>query len=51
MTAFTSSLDRLRWTLADGLTLVGRELSRLRQEPGQIVAALVFPVIMVVLFG
>ncbi|WP_433322988.1 ABC transporter permease [Spirillospora sp. CA-294931] len=44
-------LGRLRWTLADGLTLVGRELSRLRQEPGQLIAALIFPAIMVVLFG
>ncbi|GAA0819317.1 ABC transporter permease [Streptosporangium amethystogenes subsp. fukuiense] len=51
MTVLTSPLGRLRWTLTDGLTLVGRELSRLRQEPGQVVAALVFPVIMVVLFG
>ncbi|MEU5869140.1 MULTISPECIES: ABC transporter permease [unclassified Nonomuraea] len=51
MTALTSPMGRLRWTFTDGLTLVGRELSRLRQEPGQIVAALVFPVIMVVLFG
>jgi len=51
MTALTSSLSRLRWTLTDGLTLIGRELGRLRQEPGQIVAALAFPVIMVVLFG
>ncbi|MFD5383675.1 ABC transporter permease [Streptomyces sp. NPDC127074] len=51
MTAITSLLGRLRWTFADGLTLVGRELGRLRQEPGQIIAALIFPVIMVVLFG
>ncbi|WP_242910498.1 ABC transporter permease [Actinomadura terrae] len=42
---------RLRWTLADGLTLVGREVSRIRQEPGELVAALVFPAVMVVLFG
>ncbi|SDL37830.1 ABC transporter permease [Nonomuraea jiangxiensis] len=42
---------RLRWTFADGLTLVGRELGRLRQEPGELVGALVFPAIMVVLFG
>jgi ABC-2 type transport system permease protein len=33
------------------VTLVGRELGRLRREPGQIAAALVFPVVMVVLFG
>jgi ABC-2 type transport system permease protein len=42
---------RLRWTFADGLTLVGRELGRLRQEPGELVAALIFPAVMVVLFG
>ncbi|MFC6880986.1 MULTISPECIES: ABC transporter permease [Actinomadura] len=42
---------RLRWTAADGLTLVGREFSRLRQEPGELVGQLVFPAIMVVLFG
>ncbi|MEV0622085.1 ABC transporter permease [Nonomuraea sp. NPDC050404] len=51
MTVLTPPLDRLRWTLTDGLTLVGRELGRLRQEPGQIVVALLFPAIMVVLFG
>ncbi|MEV8057449.1 ABC transporter permease [Streptomyces antimycoticus] len=51
MTTITSPAGRLRWTLADGLTLIGRELSRLRQEPGQIIAALLFPIIMVVLFG
>ncbi|MFA1543653.1 ABC transporter permease [Actinomadura monticuli] len=42
---------RLRWTAADGLTLIGRELSRIRQEPGELVAALIFPAVMVVLFG
>ncbi|MBT2211991.1 MULTISPECIES: ABC transporter permease [Actinomadura] len=42
---------RLRWTLTDGLTLVGREVGRIRQEPGELVAALIFPAIMVVLFG
>ncbi|MFI6505486.1 ABC transporter permease [Nonomuraea typhae] len=46
-----SAYTRLRWTLADGLTLIGRELGRLRQEPGQLIGALVFPAIMVVLFG
>ncbi|MBW8482578.1 ABC transporter permease [Actinomadura parmotrematis] len=44
-------VGRLRWTLADGLTLVGREFCRIRRHPGQLVAALVFPAIMVVLFG
>ncbi|NKZ08456.1 ABC transporter permease [Actinomadura latina] len=57
MTALTapvapaSRAGRLRWTLADGLTLIGRELSRIRQEPGELVAALIFPAVMVVLFG
>ncbi|MFG2001511.1 ABC transporter permease [Spirillospora sp. NPDC048911] len=47
----SSFAGRLRWSLTDGLTLVGREFSRLRQEPGQIVVAMIFPAIMVVLFG
>jgi ABC-2 type transport system permease protein len=42
---------RVRWTVVDGLTLVGRELSRLRHEPGELIAALIFPAVMVVLFG
>ncbi|MGK5551494.1 ABC transporter permease [Actinomadura kijaniata] len=46
-----SPWGRLRWTLADGLTLIGRELSRLRQEPGELVVALIFPGLMVLLFG
>lgn len=52
MTALTSPLSRrLRWTLTDGLTLVGRQLGQLRQNPGELIAALIFPAIMVVLFG
>jgi ABC-2 type transport system permease protein len=50
-TAAPSVAGRVRWTISDGLTLVGRELSRLRQEPGELIAALIFPAIMVVLFG
>ncbi|MQY08829.1 ABC transporter permease [Actinomadura macrotermitis] len=46
-----SPAGRLRWTLADGLTLVGRELGRIRQQPGELVVAMIFPAIMVVLFG
>jgi ABC-2 type transport system permease protein len=42
---------RVRWTIEDGLVLVGRELSRLRHEPGELIAALIFPAVMVVLFG
>ncbi|HEX2313556.1 MAG TPA: ABC transporter permease [Thermomonospora sp.] len=50
-TAATSPGHRLRWTIADGLTLVGRELGRVRQAPGELVAMLVFPALMVLLFG
>ncbi|MFA1547096.1 ABC transporter permease [Actinomadura chokoriensis] len=51
VTAPATGAGRLRWTIADGLTLVGRELSRIRRQPGELVAALIFPAIMVVLFG
>ena len=51
MTVSPSPVGRLRWTLADGMTLVGRELGRLRQAPGQIIGLLVFPAVMVLLFG
>lgn len=44
-------VTRLRWALADGFVLVGREFSRLRQEPGSLIAALIFPAVMVLLFG
>lgn len=51
LTAPDSRGGRLRWALADGLTLIGRELGRIRQEPGELIAALIFPAVMVVLFG
>jgi ABC-2 type transport system permease protein len=50
-TAPATRAGRLRWALTDGLTLIGRELGRIRQEPGELIAALIFPAIMVVLFG
>ncbi|MFJ9953599.1 ABC transporter permease [Kitasatospora sp. NPDC091207] len=46
-----SPVTRLRWALADGSVLVGREFSRLRQEPGELITALIFPAVMVLLFG
>ncbi|SEG35488.1 ABC-2 type transport system permease protein [Thermomonospora echinospora] len=49
--AGTGWRGRLRWTIEDGATLVGRELSRMRHEPGELVAALVFPAVMVLMFG
>ena len=42
---------RIRWTMADGWTLVRRDLGHIWYEPGQILGALVFPAVMVVLFG
>jgi ABC-2 type transport system permease protein len=51
ITAPASRAGRLRWAFADGLTLIGRELGRIRQEPGELIAALIFPAVMVVLFG
>ncbi|GLY75995.1 ABC transporter permease [Actinoallomurus iriomotensis] len=47
----TGRLDRLRWTLTDGVTLVWRNLVQLKNQPGELVGALVFPAVMVVLFG
>jgi ABC-2 type transport system permease protein len=43
--------SRIRWTLADGTTLVWRNLVQLKSQPGELVGALVFPAIMIVLFG
>jgi ABC-2 type transport system permease protein len=43
--------SRVRWTLTDGVTLVWRNLIQLKSQPGELVAALIFPAIMIVLFG
>ncbi|MGP4028156.1 ABC transporter permease [Actinomadura sp. 3N407] len=51
LTAPASRTGRLRWTITDGLTLAGRELARIRREPGELIAALIFPAVMVLLFG
>jgi ABC-2 type transport system permease protein len=42
---------RVRWALADGLTVVRRDLRHLKYQPGELIGALVFPAIMIVLFG
>jgi len=47
----TTAASRLRWTLADGWTVVRRNLWQLKSQPGQLVTALIFPVALVVLFG
>src|SRR6202044_1670291 len=43
--------QRLRWALADGVTVMRRNLAHGRYQPGELIGALVFPAIMVVLFG
>lgn len=47
----TGLLGRVGWTLRDGWTLTRRELSQLRRQPAQIAVALLFPGLMVLLFG
>jgi ABC-2 type transport system permease protein len=42
---------RLRWALADGLTLVRRELWQLKGQPSQLVSELAFPAALTLLFG
>lgn len=47
----TTRTGRLRWMLRDGWTITRRELGHIRRDPGQLIAAVVFPAIMVLLFG
>ncbi|HEX8928456.1 MAG TPA: ABC transporter permease [Actinomycetota bacterium] len=42
---------RLRWALVDGLAVARRDLDHVRRQPGLLLASLIFPAIMVVLFG
>jgi ABC-2 type transport system permease protein len=42
---------RAVWVLRDGRTLVRRELAQIRHRPGQLLAAVILPGLMVVLFG
>ena len=42
---------RLQWDLIDGWVLVKRILGHLKHSPGQLITLLIFPAIMVVLFG
>jgi ABC-2 type transport system permease protein len=43
-------VTELRWAAADALTLTGRYLSHLRRQPEQLVNAVGFPVLMMVMF-
>jgi ABC transporter DrrB family efflux protein len=42
---------RLRWALADGWTVTLRDLTHWVRKPGQVVAGLLFPVMIVLMFG
>jgi len=42
---------RIRWALADGLTVVWRDLRHLKYQPGELAGALIFPALLVLLFG
>jgi ABC-2 type transport system permease protein len=42
---------RLRWTLTDGWLLIRRILLHLKHSPGQLISMLIFPAVMVVIFG
>jgi ABC-2 type transport system permease protein len=42
---------RLLWLLRDGWTITCREFGHIRREPGELIGAVVFPGVMVLLFG
>lgn len=42
---------RLRWDLVDGWVLVKRILDHLKHSPGQLITLMIFPAIMIVMFG
>lgn len=42
---------RMLWTIRDGWTLARREFAQLRHAPGELIGAVVFPTILVILFG
>jgi ABC transporter DrrB family efflux protein len=42
---------RLRWAVSDGLTVAGRDVAHWRRSPGPVLVGLLFPVLMLVMFG
>jgi ABC-2 type transport system permease protein len=46
-----TALGRVRWGFADGVTVVVRNLIHLRRAPMQLVGEMIFPIVMVLLFG
>jgi ABC-2 type transport system permease protein len=47
----TTYAEKVRWTVLDGLSLVGREVGHIRRAPGELVGAIIFPALMVLMFG
>jgi ABC-2 type transport system permease protein len=46
-----TGLDRLRWAVADAWAVTGRDLLHWARQPAPVVVNLLFPVLMVVMFG
>jgi ABC-2 type transport system permease protein len=51
MAVYSTYTTKLRWTALDGLILVGRAVMFIRRQPGQLLGAVIFPGLMVVMFG
>jgi ABC transporter DrrB family efflux protein len=49
--ASSSSVDRLRWAIVDGCTIAQRDLAHWARQPARIVVSLLFPVMLVLMFG
>jgi ABC-2 type transport system permease protein len=47
----TTMADRLRWAVADAWTITGRDLLQWARQPAPVAVNLLFPVLMVVMFG
>ncbi|TDC43445.1 ABC transporter permease [Actinomadura sp. KC345] len=45
------SVQTVRWAVADGRTLTGRALTHWARRPGEVAAALLFPVMLVLMMG
>ena len=44
-------LERLRWAIIDAWTIAGRDLAHWARQPFQVVVGLLFPVLLVLMFG
>ncbi|MEV5695391.1 ABC transporter permease [Micromonospora globbae] len=51
MSTTTLGAHRLRWAVTDTLVLTGRALAHWTRQPGQLIAGLLFPVLLVLMFG